>query len=1446
MLLGRFYDESSLPRLFAATITPSVALKHSVSPTLSRKLPIQHSPRALLKSPTLSQARSVEVRSDAKQTPASISESNIPAEACLVRTPLGVDKGVSTATEDVTSASPNPARKESPVSPKRRKVARPTASPVTQGEMLEIPPPTASTAPAPHTASDFYRGDTAPIVSVYGVPVIQNARAPIVSETRKEASSDNVESEGEQAVLPPPPPLSLVHNDLDKKICPANGDPASIEDNIRTSLAKLSKPEQASAALATPSTSNEAPFPIVHTQKRSPTASQPQLAVVLPVLPSIRKLSPPVSSQSLQDRQNTPSSPITSDEDDDDRENNGAIISSATSPDVSLLLLEDSRSEIRSAEAIEKKDPIARIGDPSAQLRLEDELARKDHEESEVQDLKTTHHATEGLVNREDVDVVMEEKLGKEQEEVPTGQLDASEKIAVDEQNEEPISEVPVPISKVSPREDRVVEQALVGRQHEEPSQSIAVPSPDGSVPENMEARLSPANKVMEILPVLPPFTAKSPDIEAEEPVIASVAEKLPTLQEAPSQASENLKPANDADILSEVIEDKQDLEKSKTAEIVGPTLPSDRPNAPAACKSIVLSESAQRDTAENLDMETSPDRMDVDDTRATTIKKTATPHENNALTKHELEKVGQPRALRDRHINAEESDNISEDILVEPVEEGPAITVAAEVPRKTSPSFAVLKVLEQRRRKEQERLRLKKVVFVGDSAEEKLNSHGALKASTIPQGVNNAKFSQDVANFLSYSTKKRADPESIDLIHQPHVQVTRQRSSSITLAHGPSYQKKDYLTPYFQLEAFEHPLQDLLQKSHKTLLTSNHQLSIQEQQTKKVYRRIQQLQDKGLWSLRQPVRVREPRRRLCHWDYLLQEAHWMSIDFKQERRLKIAQCKQIADMVMQWHNAQPEERPFLCMNRQEWSKRMGVKGRKLLPQDMLAVAEEGHHETIIPNDNDTEDQEMENSLKTPKPEPISKYYMEIAQSPEPSRLLRNESLAEMGVKTECDIGDQYENEEADMFTHLGNPPAQLFTLGPGETVFEMPLTDSANEILSQLPIFAPPTLPIDPSILDNQFEENWQMPIIPVSKLCVAIMKFKEEGPPRKRSRYEYEENYNLFADDSDAEDLLPGDIQNGSFAGNPEKSMSQTQPVPLPPESTNVALFNPSFKHILNRMRQGHNFKPPAFPPVAFFENRQPSHWLPSEDEKLKDLVQRYPQNWSLISTFMTFKEISSKINVPSNVSATAQNGTGGSGSSTPTIRRRGNNPVRVERRKNTKFVSLFDSMRKLAKRREVTMTKQQNAAGIANRKAELQSQTKPKLQNFVPAYFSKMKYERELKQEKLAQEKAALLAQQRAGQTHRAHPAQPHAFANGIPMQHHPAQVRNGAPGVNSPVVNTSNSNGLPPGTAGIPVHRASPSVPHTLPNGIVPVSSGAPVPGMNGIPHNSVQGVPQRQD
>ena len=53
---------------------------------------------------------------------------------------------------------------------------------------------------------------------------------------------------------------------------------------------------------------------------------------------------------------------------------------------------------------------------------------------------------------------------------------------------------------------------------------------------------------------------------------------------------------------------------------------------------------------------------------------------------------------------------------------------------------------------------------------------------------------------------------------------------------------------------------------------------------------------------VRRMTRYSEPPRKKSHWDYLLQEMEWMSNDFRQERKWKMALAKKTAQAVMKWH----------------------------------------------------------------------------------------------------------------------------------------------------------------------------------------------------------------------------------------------------------------------------------------------------------------------------------------------------------------------------------------------------------------------------------------------------------------------------------------------------------------------------------------------------------------
>jgi len=48
------------------------------------------------------------------------------------------------------------------------------------------------------------------------------------------------------------------------------------------------------------------------------------------------------------------------------------------------------------------------------------------------------------------------------------------------------------------------------------------------------------------------------------------------------------------------------------------------------------------------------------------------------------------------------------------------------------------------------------------------------------------------------------------------------------------------------------------------------------------------------MWSARRLPKVEETQRCKSHWDYVLDEAQWLAVDFAQERRWKMAAAKKV------------------------------------------------------------------------------------------------------------------------------------------------------------------------------------------------------------------------------------------------------------------------------------------------------------------------------------------------------------------------------------------------------------------------------------------------------------------------------------------------------------------------------------------------------------------------
>ncbi|OXV10196.1 hypothetical protein Egran_02042 [Elaphomyces granulatus] len=649
--------------------------------------------------------------------------------------------------------------------------------------------------------------------------------------------------------------------------------------------------------------------------------------------------------------------------------------------------------------------------------------------------------------------------------------------------------------------------------------------------------------------------------------------------------------------------------------------------------------------------------------------------------------------------------------------------------------------------------------------------------------------------------------------------------------------EEQDYLFLLFQQKAYSPPralpLGGLLSSSHKTLTTANHLVEYQEKRDCLNLRRIHTLQSANRWPLRQMKRSVEPPRQGTHWDVLLDHMQWMQTDFREEKKWKIVAAKSCADWCAEYVNSDAAQRSLLCVPAQ-------IPPRKLRPVDNMRDAD-----PLLLSQSDTMDDAVPVSHPTP----------DLVPSTE------DDSLSEGFVDDPRPVG-------GDSIA----PAAAIFSLGSDEFHFSMDITPSAVKLLEELPLYAPLKIAAENGLPEFrvQPEADWKTEVLPVSKYVMGSIHFREDEPARKRSRYE----------------SLPGEDEREPL----EFDQAGEQQLSLPPEQTNVALFRPENKHIRDRIHPGHSFRLPMehpMPSVGFFESRYPSQWTYAEDDELRRLVKEYSYNWSLISDCLSSPSLFSSgaerrtpwecferwiglEGLPVDFSKTpyfrayhqrletaqrnllAQQGVApqqqqlqspqqGNNTQPPLpVRRRTTQPIRVDRRRTSRHLAILDAMRKLAKKRESVLQKQQQGMALmlppsccfssrsdfltdlrlivlchvflflsvfvathlaSLRKANENNQPKPPISS--PAGFSKLKYERETKlQEKQEQYRQQMIAQQRASL----------------------AAQRAGQPPTQQPTVNGTavrTPNGMPTNGTGSALPNPAPN---GLPNGI-PVAAGA---------------------
>jgi chromatin modification-related protein VID21 len=537
----------------------------------------------------------------------------------------------------------------------------------------------------------------------------------------------------------------------------------------------------------------------------------------------------------------------------------------------------------------------------------------------------------------------------------------------------------------------------------------------------------------------------------------------------------------------------------------------------------------------------------------------------------------------------------------------------------------------------------------------------------------------------------------------------------------GPQSSKSppdDYFKPLFIASATADrkgipTLDSLLATAHKTITTANAYLPLHETQATKVLKRIYQLQANNKWTLRQPKRAPEPNRPTTQWDLLLQEAKWMRTDFREERKWKMAMARNMAYACAEFVAASPEDQRLLA-------RYAPITGKGCTLPRLPPSAADSSEDTV-----------MDNSM-----------------AEEPPR-----ATPDLVASGELDSPMEDVDEEPRLNLMATVAPTAIFGLQDDEVVFPLRRTPIADKLLAELPLFGAPLAVPQSEIPTSDIDPDraWKRKALPLSKYVEGRMELKSEGPPRKRSRYQYEE------EDDDEDEVVFGDQGKRSI---------------VPPESSEVALFDPQHKHIRDRIHSSHQFRPPSefpMPLQSFFETRIASQWTWDEDNELKTLVRDYSYNWSLISSILASKSVFSSgaerrtpwecferwihlEGLPADMqkthyfrayttrieaanrtvlaqAAAAQPGNLPNGQIQPPSRRRTTTSVRVERRRNQKHLTLVDAMRKLAKKRETSVQKQQQAAGMAAmRKANENPTARQQGPVNSPQYFSKLKHERD----------------------------------------------------------------------------------------------------------------------
>ena len=344
-------------------------------------------------------------------------------------------------------------------------------------------------------------------------------------------------------------------------------------------------------------------------------------------------------------------------------------------------------------------------------------------------------------------------------------------------------------------------------------------------------------------------------------------------------------------------------------------------------------------------------------------------------------------------------------------------------------------------------------------------------------------------------------------------------------------------------------------------------------------------------------MKQKAPGRINTHWDYLLREMEWMSTDFYEERKFKMAGAFLLSKAIREYHAATDREsllHKVSCLYEQtdnQWPRRMRAPVK--------------HFEEEV--DADEEDVLMVNHRGSASP---------ISMDREVDMLGANESALVNGDAESGDpmqVDGNHETKEplqteretlptpSPSSSEMDDLPA-IFDL-PSDviyaTVHELPKKDGSS--LSQLPLYGPPTVTDD--LYHNPIDE---LPIVPISKFCLEryVVPVANWEPPNRNYRH-------TAPDDVDEMSDISREVQVEALPG-------------FAPAGAGMFFYRwlltvEDAAHSSRRRSSMIVIRPP--PPPAHWTEQKSSPWTLEEEHKLLQLAKDNQYNFDLVASTLAF---------------------------------------------------------------------------------------------------------------------------------------------------------------------------------------------------------------------------------